>query len=102
MLQRLEQSGIQHVPCVLSCGTDIAVGMDYMVIKPFGQLLAGSDDPTTIVQGILDAAVAIREAAKHGVLHRDISIGNVVTHEGRCESDDNEVIGCGHVSEIWL
>ena len=88
MLQSLELSGIQHVPSVLSRGTDIAVGQDYMVIKPYGRLLAGYDDPVIIAQTVLDAAVAIRGAAKLGVLHRDISFGNLVTHEGRCESSE--------------
>lgn len=83
VLQELKDKGIQHVPTVLSTAS-VGDGRTYTVMQPFGRLLEGSDSPMMVVQAILDAANAIQGASKIGILHRDISLGNLITHEGRC------------------
>lgn len=52
-----------------------------MVMKPYGKLLGREYGIKTVLTVFRDVALAIEYANRNGILHHDISFGNIILHE---------------------
>ncbi len=76
---------LQDTPGVIKlveCGS-IPDGPSFLITKPFGHHLEFNDSAQLVVSVIDGAAAVIQQLASHTtpILHRDISIGNLIYHD---------------------
>ena len=65
-------------------GGSVAVVMDYVPGKTLGHLLDGDDEPFALeraLQFAIEIASGLRDAHRHGVVHRDLKPDNVMVHD---------------------
>lgn len=87
MLEYLARAGVTGVPQVMEHG-NVPGHLPYIITQPFGTLLAFGDHESLIVSVISATASIISQLAslETPVLHRDISIGNIIHHGDACEA----------------
>jgi hypothetical protein len=86
VLKKLNGDGAYpHVPVCLGAGDCQIGGTQFrcLVLQPLGQELTVDLDAGLLYIVLADVADALVRARNLGVAHRDVSIGNIVVHNGR-------------------
>jgi serine/threonine protein kinase len=77
ILQLLDSKHVPHVPQL------VGRVAGFLVLQPQGRPLIFSLPEKIILNVLADASEALVRAAESGVIHRDVSLGNIIVHECR-------------------